>query len=229
MICCRYPVSSTWFSASGGRLVFIDGICADNVATVEGAHLHQRADHEQKTEVRRNVRVARGVWLRSLRLGLYGRGDVIEFVQNESRSGGSPSGISLPGTSGTWTPFPVEYKRGRSRREEGYEVQLCAQGMCLEEMLGIQIRCGAVFYGQSRRRVDVMFDADLRARTERAGVRLREVLREGSSPRFEPGPKCRACSLVGECLPPILSHGSAKKYLAGVIAHVEKEARCGGS
>ncbi len=211
-------------------LVFVEGIWADNLATAEGTHLHQKVDGEQKTEVRKNVRTARGVWLQSLGLGLAGRADVVEFIRIEEVPPDSERrGTSLADAQGLWVPFPVEYKRGRSRHEEGYEIQLCAQAMCLEDMLGVQVPAGAIFYGQSRRRVDVTFDVDLRTRTRRASVRLREVIRDGSSPRFHPGPKCKACSLADECMPAILVHSSASKYLSGVIAADEKEAKCGDS
>jgi CRISPR-associated exonuclease Cas4 len=218
------------FCERRAALIFVDCIWADNAATAEGLRLHEKVDDEQTTEVRGNVRIARGVWLRSLKLGLSGRADVVEFVKHsEETDGHGPPGMSLRGVDGTWIPFPVEYKRGRSRHEQGYEIQLCAQAVCLEEMLNTEVLCGAIYYGQSRRRVDVTFDPDLRARTQKAAIRLREVLREGCSPQYEPGPKCRACSLEDECKPSILVHSSASKYLVGVIATVEKEARCGDS
>jgi CRISPR-associated exonuclease Cas4 len=153
------------FCERRAALVFIDGVWADNLATAEGTQLHQKVDEEQKTEVRKNVRTARGVWLRSIHLGLAGRADVVEFVRaGEVVPGRGCSGVSLVGVEGAWIPFPVEYKRGRSRHEGGYEIQLCAQAMCLEEMLGASVPAGAIYYGQSRRRVDVAFDVGLRTR-----------------------------------------------------------------
>ena len=217
------------FCERRASLVYIDGIWADNAATAEGTRLHERVDSEHKTEARRTTRTARGVWLRSFTLGLSGRADVVEFVRNEETNGVVSQGIELGGVSGSWVPFPVEYKRGHCRHEEGYEIQLCAQAMCLEEMVHAAVPAGAIFYGLSRRRVDVTFDNDLRMRTRRASARLREVLRGGSEPRFEPGSKCRSCSLENECIPSILIHKSANKYLAGIIAAVEREARCDDS
>ena len=115
-------------------LIHVEGLWADNVLTVEGTHMHRRSD-EGADEKRDGVRIVRALPLRSLRLGLAGRADVVEFHRGE------------PGAA--WAPFPVEYKRGRAKRERCDQVQLCAQALCLEEMLGVEIPAGALFYGQA--------------------------------------------------------------------------------
>ena len=171
-------------------LIHIEGLWADNRLTVEGEHLHQKA-HDGPDETRHGVRVARGLPLRSLRLGLVGRADVVEFRAAEAGMGP--------------VPFPVEYKRGRPKRHDADRAQLCAQALCLEEMLGVTIPSGALFYGRTRRRMDVAFDADLRTLTERAASRLHALVAGRSTPRAIREAKCESCSLLDLCMPGALS------------------------
>jgi CRISPR-associated exonuclease Cas4 len=155
------------------------------------------------------VRIARGLRLRSLRLGLTGIADVIEFHKEEVICGKclvaseTPynSTISLPGVSGLWRPFIVEYKRGRLRHEKSFEVQLCAQALCLEEMLNVHVPEGAVFYGKPRRRLDVAFTPGLRTETEIAAARLHELFNSGRTPPAVYEKKCESCSLMPVCMP----------------------------
>lgn len=212
-------------------LIHLEDIWAENRFTVEGQHLHERVDHSE-TESRGDVRTARGVYLRSLRLGLSGRADVVEFdrVENaesdalwqlntEAGAAIHADCVCLPGVAGLWRPAPVEYKRGRPKRDRMDEVQLCAQALCLEEMLNVTISLGALYYGQTRRRLDVAFDTDLRAETERLAMRMRELWDKRQTPRAEYAPKCRNCSLVELCRPKgIRENRSAKRYVSRSIA-----------
>jgi CRISPR-associated exonuclease Cas4 len=166
-------------------LIHVEQVWADNRLTVEGSHLHRRADSGE-AESRGGVRTERGVALRSLRLGLIGKADVVEFHC----------------TGGVWLPFPVEYKRGKPKHDRSDEVQLCAQALCLEEMLRVEIVGGALFYGTTRRREDVAFDASLRGATEDAAARLHALIASGVTPRAVREPKCDSCSLLNLCLPP---------------------------
>lgn len=195
-------------------LIHLEQVWTENVATIEGQRLHDRA-HEVGTESRRDVRVARGLLLRSLRLGLSGKTDVVEFhllAPDEPEA----SGAVLPGVSGRWRPYPVEYKRGRKRHEHSYEVQLCAQALCLEEMLGVTVPEGALYYGKSARRQEVRFSEQLRRSTESAAIRLHEMFRARMTPKAEYSRnKCRQCSLVGICLPERTGKSlSVESYLA---------------
>jgi len=202
------------FCERRAALVYTEGIWEENTFTVEGRHLHERAD-ETVTEVRGDLRVARSLRLRSLRLGLSGIADVVEF---QRVSKGEP-GITLESAGGLWRPMPVEYKRGRLRKEEGYEVQLCAQALCLEEMLEVEILAGALFYGKTRRRLEIAFNEKLRRDTEASAVRLHELLQSKVTPRAKQGPKCERCSLVDLCLPEALGRRrDVKGYLAKAIA-----------
>ena len=155
---------------------------AEDVATAEGRLLHERVDAGHGT-TRPGVRVARGIALRSLALGVSGRADVVEFVGKPPRA------------------VPVEYKRGKPKPHRADEVQLCAQAICLEEMLGQAVPEGALFYGQTRRRVTVLFDAVLRSLTAEIAAAARANIIAGRTPPPVPMPGCRACSLNAVCQP----------------------------
>ena len=142
-------------------LIHLEQQWEENRLTAEGRLLHDRV-HEAGSETRPGVVIARGLHLHSFRLGLTGVADVVEFQQAEDAAEGA---IQLPERRGWWRLFPVEYKRGEPKADACDEVQLCAQALCLEETLGAAIRGGALFYGQKRRRTDVPFDEELRART----------------------------------------------------------------
>jgi CRISPR-associated exonuclease Cas4 len=194
-------------------LIHIENVWADNALTVQGEYLHDKV-HEagDRTESRGDIRIARGVALRSLKLGLSGIADVVEFHRV------NVGGIHLARVRGMWRPFPVEYKRGRPKRERCDEVQVCAQAMSLEEMIGIDVPEGALFYGATRHRFDVSFDAALRAETEHAAFRLQDLVRSSKTPPAIREPKCDRCSLLEICLPEVAAKShSAKSYLDRAI------------
>jgi len=208
-------------------LIYIEGIWDENPYTVEGRQLHERT-HSSETESRGNIRIARGLLLRSLRLGLSGKADVVEFHRLHENSTERPQydstseGIRLEGISGFWRPFPVEYKRGRLRHEEGYEVQLCAQAICLEEMLDVIVPSGALFYGKTGRRLELAFDMDLRVETETAAHRLHELIHGEVTPVACYSKKCERCSLNELCIPKTISRRrSVEQYLADVVREPE--------
>lgn len=192
-------------------LIHLEGQWAENRLTVEGDFLHERSD-ESQTEVRGNLRIARGLRLRSLRLGLSGIADVVEFHKDKS------GGIILEGVDGLWRPLIVEYKRGKPKLGREDEVQLCAQALCLEEMLSCSLASATFFYGQPRRRYDVSLDQELREETESLIHRLHELWEAGITPVAEYGKKCKNCSLISLCLPKAIGQkGKVEKYLAGAI------------
>ena len=136
-------------------LIHIEGLWEENVYTAEGKILHENA-HEEGSEAVGDLRIARGLRLRSLRLGLVGVADVVEFHRVDNP--GAKTSVELPGVQGRWQPFIVEYKRGLPKLDRTDEVQLCAQAMCLEEMLDVEITSSAFFYGKPRRRDVVNLD-----------------------------------------------------------------------
>jgi CRISPR-associated exonuclease Cas4 len=175
----------------------LDMLYVHNEHTRGGDLLHRRSDRAG-FERRRGVRTERGLWIASRRLRLYGRADLVEFRR--------PPGRRRPGETVEDVALPVEYKHGRKRRWDNDDVQLCAQGLCLEEMLGRPVPEGAVFHAKSKTRRDVAFTPELRARTEAAVARLHALLDSGAVPPAVLKPQCRGCSLRGHCLPEAFSH-----------------------
>lgn len=199
-------------------LIHIEQVWDENRFTAEGRVMHERV-HEVGEESRGRVRIARGVSLRSLRLGLIGKADVVEFHQRAAESV-SPDRRKSTRHAGwrQWQPFPVEYKRGKPKPDDSDKVQLCAQALCLEEMLDIEVPLGALFYGKTRHRLDVEFTGAIREQTARAAVRLHDLIEAGIVPKPVYSKKCRSCSLVDRCLPRVLQkERSVQTYLTQVL------------
>ncbi len=175
-------------------LIHVEGLWRENAQTAEGRVLHQRV-HEAPSETACGVRIVRGLRLCSRRLGLFGVADVVEFHRLPDEA---QDGAILPNLAGRWRPYPVEYKRGRRKSEMSYLVQVCAQALCLEEMLETAIPAGALYHGKSRRRQEVPFDAGLRQRTETRASELHEMIAAARTPPPVRGPKCKFCSLAGQ-------------------------------
>ena len=178
-------------------LIHLEQVWRENLLTAEGRVLHERVD-TAPAEGHGDLRIARSIPLRSFRLGLVGRADIVEFC----RVGAREKGARLAGLEGQWKPLPLEYKRGRSKWIDCDRVQLCAQALCLEEMLQVSVLTGALFYGRVRRREEVVFDVGLREATERAAHRFHDIMAIGRTPLVYRAPKCRSCSLLEVCLPP---------------------------
>ncbi len=190
-------------------LVHVEGQWSENVQTAEGRTLHQKV-HEAPSETVAGVRVARGVRLCSQKLGLYGVADVVEFHPTDSRDERT---VTIDDSGRRWLPLPVEYKRGRRKSEMSYSVQLCAQAMCLEEMLGGFIPSGALFHGQSRRRQVITLDEPLRTRTWNRAHELHRLIDSGVTPEPVYSKKCRFCSLNERCMPKLKPTRSAVDYI----------------
>jgi len=115
-------------------------------------------------------------------------------------------------------PFPVDFKRGKKRRWDNDEVQLCAQAMCLEEMLNVPVPKGAIFHIRSQHRREVVFDAALRQQTTTAAARLHELVKSGKTPPAEWKPRCKGCSLLEICMPKAWRpKATAKRYLESLL------------
>lgn len=203
------------FCERQAALIHLEQVWVDNALTVEGTHLHDAVDAGAR-ESRGAVRIARGLRLRSLRLGIAGKADVVEFHRARSESSEVPTSIALQQASGFWRPFPVEYKRGQPKLHRADEVQLCAQALCLEEMLAVKILEGALFYGQTRRRLMVTFDQGLRALTEGAAARFHDLMARQVVPAAQWGPKCEKCSLIEICRPKV-DNRAASRYVREIF------------
>jgi len=195
-------------------LIHLEGVWQENQLTAEGSLLHARVD-QPATESRVTCKVVTGLRLRSCQLGLTGVADRVEFLQcpQEVDDSGKTVACLLPDCRGFWRPYPVEFKHGKPKANLADEIQLCAQALCLEEMLRIHIPEGALFYGTTRRRFQVVFDEDLRLATQQATDQFHELIRSGITPVARYEKKCQACSLLPACLPGISKHKSAKQWL----------------
>jgi CRISPR-associated exonuclease Cas4 len=181
-------------------LIHIEQVWSDNEFTAEGNILHERT-HEGRDESRPGVRITRGLPVRSFELGLSGQCDVVEFHTDLEK-------ILL-----------VEYKRGKPKSHAADEVQLCAQALCLEEMLNRRVESGALFYGRHRRRTDVPFDDALRALTRESARRLHALISSRLTPPAVREKKCDSCSLVQICMP------DALRLRRGASAWFERQLR----
>lgn len=187
-------------------LIHGEQVWAENRLTAEGRILHERPDSGE-SETRRNLRIARGVRLVSRRLGLSGIADVVEFHREAT-----PEGAAV------WRPLPVEYKRGKPKSHDADRIQLCAQALCLEDMLSVGVPQGALFYAKLRRREAVVFAPELRRRVEELAARLHALLRETRlPPPLVADARCGACSLVEICRPGLAGR-SARAWTARAVA-----------
>ena len=169
-------------------LIHVEQIWNENIFTVKGEIMHEKA-HNGEVEYRDGMKIERGIPLRSLELGLIGKADVVEFHKQ---------------SDGSLLPFPVEYKLGKPKENRCDEVQLCAQAICLEEMMNVKISSGALFYGKTKKRLDVLFDNELRKITIEAARKLHTIVDNGITPLpVYNKKKCDACSLKEFCIPKI--------------------------
>jgi len=192
-------ISQFFYCRRRAALTLIEQQWVDNVLTTEGTLLHETVD-AGLFEARGDLRVYRGVHVRSLHLGTVGQLDVLEAWRVDEEIPGLT--ISLSQEPGYWMLCPVEYKHGKTRTQEfEYMAQLCAEAMCLEEMLGIAIPRGYLYFGSSRRRLEVQLNEELRQQVARGFEALHHLSIEGQTPSPEPGPKCLACSMKDACMP----------------------------
>lgn len=200
-------------------LIHSENLWADNQWTIEGKILHETTDQETR-KTTAGTRFVRSLRLASADDGLYGVADVVEFKRTDgqeyeaNRTEFDSPGIELPNCNGLWFPVPVEFKRGKIRTDESYEIQLCAQGLCLEEKFTLSIPYGYLYFGESGHRKKIELTVSLRQKTRSLAREVRATLFSGITPRPEwMYKKCRECSLVDLCLPKTVKAGSAEQYI----------------
>ena len=164
-------------------LIHVEQTFDENLYTLRGRMLHERTD-DPTGEVQDGVRVERALPLWSKRLGLIGKADVVEFHGE--------------------TPYPVEYKHGPRRQWGHDDLQLCAQGVCLEEMTGHEVPRGAIYHHGSRRRREVVFDEALHTHVAETVEAIRRMLAESHLPPPVNDARCHHCSLKESCLPSVI-------------------------
>lgn len=201
------PACSTSPSAGGsGRSSTSNSSGEKTWRTVEGDLFHRRAHDEQARERRGDTLILRGLSVASPTLGLSGQCDVVEFHAD-------PGGVPLRGEEGLWIPFPIEYKRGAPKTHRADELQLCAQAMCLEEMLCCTVPEGALFYGETRAAGPVSFSAELREMVRAMLEEMHRLYRRGYTPKVRRSKSCNACSLKELCLHALMKGDDVETYL----------------
>ncbi len=167
-------------------LIELENIWSENQFTAEGQVLHQRVN-QADLEKRKDIRTVWALRLSHVELGIEGVADVVEYHKQ---------------ANGSETPFPIEYKRGKPKTHRADEVQLCAQALCLEDMHGVTVPQGALFYGEVRRRNAVIFDTELRDLTRNTILACRAIVQTQCTPSADyQSKKCNACSLIDLCHP----------------------------
>lgn len=212
-----HPISALQHMAFCPRqagLIHLEQVWAENKRTAEGRTLHERVD-EGYREFRKGLRQISGIRVHSRRLEIAGRLDVLEL---EPAADGAGSQVRFLGVDGNWTLRPVEFKRGEPKDGDWDEVQLCAQAMCLEEMTDSEITTGSIFYGEIRRRVEVLLNGALRNRTASLAREFAAMMDSRRLPAAVWRKGCRACSLIELCQPKAGAKGRADEYRKELFA-----------
>lgn len=186
-------------------LIHIEQQWSENLHTVSGDLMHQRAHNEALTEKRGNLIITRGMRIASRVFGVTGQCDVLEFHKNDA-------GVEIHGWDGAWMPYPVEYKKGEPKQGNYDAAQLCGQAMCLEEMLCCDIPAGSLYYGKTKRRQEVIFSDELRAQVIDAVSEMHQLFARGYTPNVPRKQKCQGCSLQDVCLPALAKHTDVASY-----------------
>ena len=188
-------------------MIHIEQQWEENYHTIAGNLMHERAHDEKLVEKRGDKLTVRGMRIASPRLGISGQCDVVEFLK-------IADGITLPDYEGSWSVCPVEYKKGEGKDGPEDRLQLCAQAMCLEEMLVTEIPKGYLFYGTTRRREEVYFTEELRDEVRQITEEMHQLFARGYTPKTKYSVRCKACSLADLCLPKLQKNKSVSGYIA---------------
>ena len=190
-------------------LIHIEQQWAENRLTTEGQLLHKNVDNPFYRQKNGDTITLRSLHIASKRLGLYGITDAVELIPSDSPE----DSITHNRYPGYWKPYPVEYKRGHSKPDERDEVQLAAQAMCLEEMYGINIPYGALYYDEVKHRETIAISDGLRRTTQQCAKQMHDIFKSGIMPKPVKASHCRNCSLKDICMPEMSDCTQVKTYL----------------
>ncbi len=196
-------------------LIHIEQQWQENLRTIEGEILHEKTHDGTIKEKRGDLIVSRGMAIFSRSLGLTGTCDIVELYKD-------PKGVSIFGMEGTYKPVPVEYKRGKPKEDDSDVLQLCAQAMCLEEMLLCEIPEAFMFYGETKRRLKIILDDGLRERVRTIAKEMHELYDRRYTPKVKPSKSCKACSLTEICIPKLCKNPSVANYIKKNLLEVEE-------
>ena len=190
-------------------LIHIEQQWADNRLTTEGQLLHKNVDNPFYRQKNGDTITLRSLHIASKRLGLYGITDAVELIPSDSPK----DAITHNRYPGYWKPYPVEYKRGHSKLDERDEVQLAAQAMCMEEMYGITVPYGALYYDEVKHRENIAISDSLRTTTVQCAKEMHSIFKSGVMPKPIKASHCRNCSLKDICMPEMSGCTHVKTYL----------------
>jgi|SRR5579875_969125 len=191
-------------------LIHIEQQWEENVRTIEGEHLHQKADQPFIREKRGSKLIVRAMPIKSRELKVTGICDVVEFIQNDD-------GVEIEGAEGKYIAYPIEYKRGKPKIDDSDVLQLTAQAMCLEEMLLCEIDTGYMFYNEVKHRVEIPLTTDLKDKVRTIFAEMHDYFIRKHTPKVKTGSFCKNCSLQNICLPSLMAKRSVKSYIDGKI------------
>lgn len=195
-------------------LIHIEQQWEENVRTFEGRVMHDKAHNPDFREKRKNILTVRAMKVFSRSMGISGECDVVEFHRSET-------GIALYGHDGLYIVVPIEYKRGTPKQHDADELQLTAQAMCLEEMLATQIEKGFLYYGETRRRVEVIFAQEIREKVRMYFAEMHSYYDRRYTPKVKMNTSCKQCSLYNLCIPQLCKSIPADKYVEDMIREDE--------
>ncbi len=191
-------------------LIHIEQQWAENVHTVQGNIMHKRAHDVNLTEKTKDVLVVRALPIHSYTLGISGECDVVEFKKADD-------GVRLNGHRELYQICPVEYKKGKPKSTEIDILQLIAQVMCLEEMFSTHIDEGFLYYGEIRRRENVIVTDELKGRVTDMFKEMHQLYTRGNTPKVKPHKGCSACSLKEICIPKLKKNKKVRTYIDDAI------------
>jgi len=197
-------------------LIHIEQQWQENLRTIEGEILHEKTHDNTIKEKRGDLIVSRGMGIFSRSLGITGACDVVELHR-------ASDGVKIFGRDGTYKPVPVEYKRGKPKEDESDALQLCAQALCLEEMLLCEIPEAFLFYGETKRRLKIILDDDLRGRVKTIFKEMHDLYDRRHTPKVKISKACKACSLTEICMPKLCKNPSVIGYIKKNLLEVEME------
>lgn len=187
-------------------LIHIEQVWQENVRTIEGQFLHEKAHDKSVKEKRGGVIISRGVSVFSKTLGITGTCDVVELHR-------TPDGVPINGRDGLYLPVPVEYKRGKPKESDEDILQLTAQAICLEDMMACEVKEGYLFYGETNHRIKVDINEEYRQQVREICEEMHQMYRRRYTPKVKTGKHCKACSLADLCLPKLCGKLSASQYI----------------
>jgi CRISPR-associated exonuclease Cas4 len=187
-------------------LIHIEQQWEENVKTIEGQHLHRKADQPFLREKRGNRLIVRGLPVKSNFLGITGICDVVEFIQDNS-------GVEIEGADEKYIPYPIEYKRGKPKKGDEDILQLTAQAICLEEMLLCEVDKGYMFYHEIKRRVEVSLTASMKEKVRTIVKEMNGYYARKHTPKVKTGLFCKSCSLQHICVPELMNKQTVKSYI----------------